>query len=101
MNKGRSWSGIGHCGCGLSENQGPRLHEACVVITCGRKPSPRTEYRLRRNTDINNSAFLSEKFPSLKTLKVDIEYFDANGTTRTGGMKYKVNLAHSKSLFCI
>ncbi len=70
------------------------------MITYGRKVSPRAEYRLLRNERINGSATLSEKFPKLKTLRVNVDYFDSTGTTRNGGMKYKVNLTHGKSVFC-
>ena len=70
------------------------------MISISRKLNPRAEYRLRRNEEINNSATLAEKFPTLKTLRVDLEYFDSTGTARSGGMKYKVNLEHGKSLFC-
>ena len=70
------------------------------MITYGRKLNPRIEYRLQRNERIKDSASLAEKFPKLKTLQINLDYFDATGTTRNGGMKYKVNLAHEKSLFC-
>ena len=65
-----------------------------------RKISPRAEYRLRRNEEINNSPTLAEKFPKLKTLQVTLNYFDSNGEIRSGGMKYKVNVAQGKSRFC-
>jgi hypothetical protein len=69
------------------------------VVTFGhRKVTPRTEHRLRRSEQINNSPTLAEKFPGLKSLSVTIDYFDSTGAARTGGMKYKVNLAHGKSL---
>jgi hypothetical protein len=69
------------------------------VVTFGsRKVNPRTEYRLRRTEQVNNSPSLAEKFPKLKSLRVTIDYFDSTGAARTGGMKYKVNLAHGKSL---
>jgi hypothetical protein len=71
------------------------------MITYGRKLSPRTEYRLRRTEQVKSSPGLSERFPKLKTLCVTADYFDSTGTTRNGGMKYNVNLAHGKSLFCL
>ena len=49
---------------------------------------------------IKNSASLAEMFPKLKSLKVDLEYFDTSVITRNGGMKYKANLEHAKSIFC-
>jgi hypothetical protein len=67
----------------------------------GRKLNPRTEYRLRRNELIDGSASLSTKFPALKTLRVNVEYFDSTGATPTGAMKYTVNLECGKSLFCV
>jgi hypothetical protein len=69
------------------------------VIYTTRKLNPRTEYRLKRNEQINDSATLAEKFPKLKTLRVALDYFDASGSNRCGGMKCKVNLANGKSLF--
>lgn len=65
-----------------------------------RKISPRAEYRLRRNEEINSSPSLAEKFPKLKTLQVSLNYFDSIGEVRSGGMKYKVNVAQGKSRFC-
>jgi len=71
---------------------------ATLMIRSFRKPNPRTEYRLRRTDQINSSPTLSEKFPKLKLLRVTVDFFDSSGVTRTGGMKYKVNLAHGRSL---
>src|SRR5438477_9857998 len=65
-----------------------------------RKPNPRVEYRLLETERINGSVTLAEKFPKLKSLRVDLEYFDSSGNTRNGGMKYKANLEHAKSVFC-
>jgi|SRR4051812_26334573 len=70
------------------------------MITYSRKRNPRTEYRLLRTEQVNSSATLSEKFPALKALIVTVDYFDSTGETRHSGMKYNVNLAHAKSLFC-
>jgi hypothetical protein len=64
------------------------------------KPNPRTEYRRGRAAQIDNSPSLAARFPKLKILRVVTDYFDSSGEARTGGMKYKVNPAHGKSLFC-
>ena len=66
-----------------------------------RKVNPRVEYRLVRNERINRSANLADKFPHLKSLRVNVEYFDAFGVTRGGRMKYSINVAHGKSVFCV
>ena len=70
------------------------------MIAYSPKPNPRVEYRLRRAEQINESATLSQAYPGLKTLQVNAEFFDSTGAIRTGGMKYKFNLDHGKSLFC-
>ena len=64
-----------------------------------RKTNPRAEYRLREIQRINQSPSLAEKFPKLKSLKVDLSYFDPGGLTRTGELRYKVNVEHAKSAF--
>ena len=71
------------------------------MIRYSPKLNARTQYRLRRNEKINESASLSEKFPELKALNVYVEHFDDSRVTRTGAMKYQVNLAHAKSFFCV
>jgi hypothetical protein len=64
-----------------------------------RKTNPRAEFRLREMERINSSVSLAQKFPKLKTLRVDLSYFDPDGLTRTGELKYKVNVVHAKSIF--
>ena len=69
------------------------------MIRYSPKLNPRTQYRLRRKAQIDESASLSEKFPELKALNVYVEHFDSSRAMRAGAMKYQVNLAHAKSLF--
>ena len=64
-----------------------------------KKANPRAEYRLRQNQRINGSASLAEKFPKLKSLKVELAYFDPEGFSKTGEVRYKVNVQHAKSMF--
>jgi hypothetical protein len=64
-----------------------------------RKANPRAEYRLREIQRVNNSVSLVKKFPKLKSLTVDLAYFDTDGLTKSGEMKYKVNVHHAKSVF--
>jgi hypothetical protein len=71
------------------------------MISYTRKPNPRAEYRLRRTEEADQSPSLAAKFPKLKALSVTVDYFDATGSTRLGGMKYKLTLDHAKSLFRI
>jgi len=64
-----------------------------------RKANPRAEYRLREVQRVNRSVSLAEKFPKLKALTVDLAYFDIDGHTKTGELRYKVNVHHAKSVF--
>jgi hypothetical protein len=63
------------------------------------KTSPRAEYRQRENLRINASHNLAEKFHGLKSLTVDLAYYDAGGIRKTAEIKYTVNLANAKSVF--
>jgi hypothetical protein len=64
-----------------------------------RKANPRAEYRLSEIQRVNSSVSLAEKFPKLKTLRVDLVYFDPDGLSKTGELRYKVNVQHAKSVF--
>src|SRR6266568_4749407 len=61
--------------------------------------TPRGEYALQENLRVLGSPSLAEKFRKLRTLTVDLSYFDAEGDTRSSQIKYTVNLAHAKSVF--
>jgi hypothetical protein len=63
------------------------------------KISPRAEYRQQEHLRINASPSLAEKFSKLKSLTVDLTYYDAGGVYKTGQIKYTVNLANAKSVF--
>jgi hypothetical protein len=64
-----------------------------------RRTNPRLEYRLREIQRVNNSVSLGEKFPSLKSLTVDVAYFDMDGFTKNGALRYTVNVHHARSVF--
>ncbi len=64
-----------------------------------RRTSPKAEYRLQQIQRANDSVSLAVKFPKLKSLTVDLAYFEADGLTKNGGLRYKVNVGHAKSLF--
>lgn len=65
-----------------------------------RRINPRAQYRLEQSQRITNSASIAQKFPKLKSLSVHLKYFGPDGITPSGGMKYKPNLEHAKSIFC-
>ena len=63
------------------------------------KFDPRAEHRQRENIRITASPALSEKFRGLKSLELDLAFYDVGGVRKMSEIKYKVNLAHAKSIF--
>ncbi len=61
------------------------------------KRNARQEYRFKQQEQIDASPLLSKKYPRLKAFRADLEFFDATGTTRNGGMKCRLNVEHAKS----
>jgi len=61
--------------------------------------SPRNEYLQREKLRIDASPSLAEKFPNLKSLTVDLAYYDQTGRSRSSQIKYTVNLGHARSAF--
>ena len=70
-----------------------------MIMIPPRKANPRAEYRLREIQRVNSSVSLAEKYPKLGTLTVNLFYFDGDGVTKTGEVRYKVNVQHAKSVF--
>jgi hypothetical protein len=60
----------------------------------------RAEHRQHEGLRIKESASLADTFRQLKSLTVDLAYYGPEGKTRTGEIKYTVNLANAKSVFC-
>ncbi len=63
------------------------------------KSSPRADYRRQENQRIQESASLSQRFRELKSLTVELAYFDADGARKSGEIKYTFNLDQAKSVF--
>jgi hypothetical protein len=63
------------------------------------KVDPRTEYRHQEKARIGASPTLAERFQDLRSLEVDLQYFDPEALRRMGTIKYTVNLAHAKAAF--
>ena len=63
------------------------------------KTSARAEYRQEQGQRVRDSGSLADKFPQLKSLTVVLDYYDSEGVTRSGQIKYAVNLSNAKSLF--
>jgi hypothetical protein len=71
---------------------------AGFVMQMPRKSNPRREYRLRQRERIEASPLMAEKFPRLKALRVTLEFFDAAGTSKQGGMKCKMHVEQARSV---
>jgi hypothetical protein len=63
------------------------------------KIGARAEYRQKEGLRVINSPSLATRFPKLKTLKVNLEFFPSDGAIRSSQIKYVVNLNHAKSVF--
>jgi hypothetical protein len=48
---------------------------------------------------VKESPTLSLKFPQLRSLAVDLGYYNAEGSTRNSQIKFTPNLEHARSLF--
>lgn len=62
------------------------------------KFDPRGDYRRQENQRTEESVSLSEKFRELKSLTVELAYFDADGARRNGEMKCTFDPAKNKSV---
>ena len=63
------------------------------------RTSPRNEYLQKEKIRVEASPSIAAKFPELKTLTVDLAYYDQAGRSRSSQIKYTVNLEHAKSAF--
>jgi len=68
-------------------------------MTYHQRTSARGEYHLQENQRVVESVTLAEKYRQLKSLTVDLAYYDPKGLARSSQIKYTVNLAHAKSVF--
>src|SRR6478609_7161491 len=65
----------------------------------GPRSSPRSEYLQQENIRVKESPSLTEKYPRLKSLTVDLGYYDEDGSACSSQIKYTVNPVHAKSVF--
>ena len=63
------------------------------------KTSARAEYRQEQGQRVRDSGSLADKFPQLKSLTVDLAYYDSEGVTQSSQIKYTVNVTKAKSFF--
>lgn len=63
------------------------------------RTNPRNAHLQRERQRIDASPSIAERFPELKSLQVDLTYFNPAGTSRSSHIKYTVNLTHARSAF--
>ena len=63
------------------------------------KVGPRFEYRDEVSRQVNSSPCLSEKYPQLKSLAVDLGHFSPQGAARNSQIKFMPNLDTARSVF--
>ena len=59
----------------------------------------RAEYREQERQRVKDSSTLAEAFKKLKSLTVEFEHYDPEGTTKNNRVKYQVNVQNAKSVF--
>jgi|SRR5882724_8570941 len=64
------------------------------------KIGARAEHRQQEGHRIRSSGSLAEKFPELKSLTVNLAYYNSDGLTKSSQFKYMVNLENARSVFC-
>ena len=69
------------------------------LMVIPRRMNPKVEYRLQQIQRVNDSPSLAATFPRLKSLTVDLAYFEGDRLMKSGDLRYKVNVQHAKSLF--
>lgn len=70
-----------------------------IMTTNSPRISPRNEYLLQENQRVEASPTLANEFPDLKSMTVDLGFYDIGGRACRSQIKYTVNLARAKSVF--
>lgn len=65
------------------------------------KTTRRGEYREQEIQRVRNSPGLTDKFPQLKSLALDLGHYSPEGVTRNSQIRFTPNLANAKSVFRI
>jgi hypothetical protein len=59
---------------------------------------PRFEYREQQNQRVKDSPTFSEMFPDVKSLALDLGYYNSVGTTKNSQIKFIPNLQNARSV---
>ena len=63
------------------------------------KLGARAEYRQQEGQRVKESASLADRFRRLKSLTVNLTYYNPDGVSKSSEIKYEVNIANAKSVF--
>ena len=63
-----------------------------------RKKGARASYQERQGRRVKDALTLSQEFPRLKSLKVNIRYLDPEAPDNSHPLKFAVNIRHAKSV---
>ncbi len=63
-----------------------------------RKKGARATYQERQGRRVKNSLTLSEEFPRLKSLTVNVRYLDSDSPENAHPLKFAVNIQHAKAV---
>ena len=63
------------------------------------KLGARAEYQQQEGQRVKESVSLSDRFRKLKSLTVEFDYYNPEGTTKNSQIKYEVNIQNAKSVF--
>jgi hypothetical protein len=65
------------------------------------REGPRFEYREQERQRVEGSPSLTDKFPQLKSLILNLGYYNSTGLSKNSQIKYEPNLVRAKSVFRI
>jgi hypothetical protein len=65
------------------------------------REGPRFEYREQESQRVKDSPSLSDKFPQLKSLILDLGYYNSAGITKNSQIKFSPNLDNARSVLRI
>ena len=60
---------------------------------------PRFEYREQESQRVKDSPSLSDKFRQLKSLAIDLSFYNSEGVTKNSQIRYVPNLTNARSVF--
>jgi hypothetical protein len=63
-----------------------------------RKQGARAKYQERQGRRVKEARTLSQEFPRLKSLTVNVRYFDSDAPESARPLKFSVNIQHAKAV---